>query len=150
MQNGNSKQPDARHATTFRETPTPEKIFMMPLTAETAEQLHSKVERWTANMLYLPCLCTKSVCRRTGTCSANPQDCIRRLGPLVPKDVQEGIQWLLEGKMEVLSYDELRAEAPLEIQDYEDWIALVQRAATRGRPKAKKVLVPSQIRELRS
>jgi hypothetical protein len=142
--------PQTRQAKFHKENPMHENMFVMPLTAQTEKGLNTAVARWTANMLFLPCLCRKFVCRRTRMCSADPVNCIDRLGPLVPEDAQDGVETLLEGKMEGFTYDEVRAEAPFEIDAYEMWVAKVQRAAAPPDRKRKIGPPPSQLREFTS
>ncbi len=99
-----------------------------------------RLQRWRANMLCLSDLCVKTACRRAGTCSADPDDCIGRLAPFVPEDVRDGVDALLEGNIDRLTYDEVRARAPLEVAAYEGWLEKVcesrlDRATVRRYPK---------------
>jgi hypothetical protein len=99
-----------------------------------------RFQRWRANMLCFSDLCIKSVCRRAGTCSANPDICIGHLAPFVPHEVSQGVDALLEGQIDGLTYDEVRARSPREVAAYEGWLEKISesrldRAHARGNPK---------------
>jgi hypothetical protein len=85
--------------------------------------------RTISNLLCLWGLCGKPACRRARQCKRDPRDCLSRYAPLVPDDARDGVAAMFEGKQCGMSYDELRAEAPLEIAAIESWIGLVHAAA---------------------
>ena len=93
-------------------------------------------------MLCFSDFCTKTACRRAGTCSADPDDCIGHLAPFVPDEVRRGVDALLEGQIDRLTYDEVRARSPQEVAAYEGWIEKVNesrldRAYARRHPEPK-------------
>jgi hypothetical protein len=85
--------------------------------------------RGMSNLLCLWGLCARPACRRARGCKRDPRDCLSRYAPLVPDDARDGVAAMFEGKQCGMSYDELRAEAPLEIAAIENWIGLVHAAA---------------------
>ncbi len=124
---------------------------MPTITGETEDLTSLDIQRRRANMLRLAHLCVNTVCRRARSCSADPDTCIGRIMPFLPEDVCSGVEALLEGKLEGLTYDEVRAEAPVEVGAYEDWLSKVDESM-RGtvpfmRPKVKNPQ-SSQLREI--
>src|SRR5712691_4171372 len=101
---------------------TPTELTMLP---ETADLTSLDIQRTRANMLRLAHICVKTACRRARTCSADPDTCIGRMTPFLPEDVCSGVEALLEGKLEGLTYDEIRADAPVEVGAYEDWLGKI-------------------------
>jgi hypothetical protein len=116
------------------------------LSPEAEEFLRIMIQRRRANLLCFWHLCAKAVCRRARTCSADPDICMGRLAPFVPEDVRKGVGTLMEGQIDNLSYDEARSRAPLDVQAYESWIALMLESmgdsAPRLRRKSKKHRLP--------
>jgi hypothetical protein len=92
-----------------------------PLTPETEERVLTAIRRKRANLLWFPRLCVKTVCRRTGMCSADPNICMDALVHLVPEDARKGVDALFEGQLDRLSYDQVRAKAPFAVRAYEEW-----------------------------
>ena len=68
-----------------------------PLTAYAKECVHFSVQHWRATLLGFPYLCVRTACRRARTCSADPNICMSRLGPLVSEDVRKGVDALVWG-----------------------------------------------------
>ena len=111
-------------------------------TPDVEDRVSMAIQRWAVNMLGFPHLCVKTACRRADTCSADPDICIGRLAPLLPENVRDGIQALFEGKFDGLTYDEVRAGAPLELRAFEEWLGKIgesrRASAPMMRPKTKK------------
>jgi len=93
-----------------------------PLTREAEEQLLMIIQRMRANLLGFPHLCIKTLCRRADKCLADPDMCMARFAPLVSEDVRSGVDALVMGKFDGLSYDEVRESAPSEVRAYEEWL----------------------------
>ena len=49
--------------------------------------------------------------------------------PLAPEEVRDGVALMLDAKQRRIGYEDLRAEAPVEIAAVEDWIARVKESA---------------------
>ena len=65
-----------------------------PLTAYAKECVHFAVQHWRATLLCFPYLCVRTACRRARACSADPNICMSRLGPLVSEDVRKvSMRW---------------------------------------------------------
>jgi hypothetical protein len=92
--------------------------------------------RWMANLLRLSHFCVQSACRRAGTCCRNPRGCMTRLTPLIPDDVRDGVDVLLDARFFGLSYEEARKAAPFEVAAYEGWLARVRESAASPSPPA--------------
>lgn len=109
------------------------------------------IERRRANMLRLAQICMKVACRRAGTCSGHPDTCVGCMTPYLPENVCAGVDALLEGELEGLTYNDARDEAPIEIGAYVEWLRKVDasRRATPPfmRPTAKNT-PRSQLREI--
>jgi hypothetical protein len=84
-----------------------------------------RLQRWRANMLFFSDFCIKAACRRAGTCSADPDICMGHLAPFVPDEVRRGVDALLEGNIDRLTYDEVRTRWPQEVAAYEGWLEKV-------------------------
>ena len=100
-----------------------------------------RLQRWKANMLCFADLCIKTACRRARTCSADPDFCMGHLAPFVTDDVRQGVDALMEGNLDGLTYDEVRARSPQDIAAYEGWLEKISesrlgRAQVRGIPIA--------------
>ena len=87
--------------------------------------------RWRANKACLWGLCSNAACRRAHECRGNPHDCVARYAPLVPEEVHEGVRIMAE--YHGLSFDELRADYPLEMDAVRDWSDLVLESTWRQR-----------------
>jgi|SRR5215831_10436444 len=86
------------------------------------------VLRWMSNIACLWHLCSNVACTRARQCKRDPRFCMRRYAPLLPDEVRDGIKLMVEGKQRGVSYEDLRAEAPIEIGAVEGWIARVEAA----------------------
>ena len=95
------------------------------LPADVAEKLDISIQRARSNFLCFSHLCVETVCRRARTCSADPDICMGRLLPFVPKDVRRGVDALVLGKFDGLSYEQVRANSPFEVSAWEDWIGKI-------------------------
>ena len=86
--------------------------------------------RWMSNMACLWGLCRNAACGRARQCRRDPRFCMRRCAPLVPEQVRSGVAFMLDGKQQGFSYEDLRAQAPFAIAAVEDWIARVAASAS--------------------
>lgn len=86
--------------------------------------------RWTSNMACLWGLCRNPACSRARQCRRDPRFCLSRCAPLVPDAVRAGVAFMLDGKQQHISYEDLRAQAPADIAAVEDWIARVEASAS--------------------
>jgi hypothetical protein len=113
-----------------------------PLTAYAKECVHFAVQHWRANLLCFPYLCVRTACRRAHACSADPNICMSRLGPLVSEDVRRGVDALVWGHVDGFTYDQVRARMPFEVGAFEEWNAKIRQSiresAVLARPRAKK------------
>ncbi len=117
-----------------------EKIKTELTQAKREELAFIQIQRSRANLLCFSDLCFKTVCRRARTCSADPDICMGHLAPFVPDEVRRGVNALVEGQIDRLTYDAVRAQAPREVGAYEGWIEKInksrlERATARRRPK---------------
>jgi hypothetical protein len=48
------------------------------------------------------------------------------LAPFVPEAVHEAVAIIFEAETDRLTYDEVRAKAPLEMQAYEEWLGKIR------------------------
>jgi len=112
------------------------------LPADVAEKLDISIQRARSNFLCFSHLCVETVCRRARTCSADPDICMGRLIPFVPRDVRRGVDALVLGKFDGLSYEQVRANSPFEVSAWEDWIGQIDNSKRESAPaprlKAKK------------
>jgi hypothetical protein len=113
-----------------------------PLTAYAKECVHFAVQHWRATLLCFPYLCVRTDCRRARACSADPNICMSRLGPLVSEDVRKGVDALVWGHVDGFTYDQVRARMPFEVGAFEEWNAKIRQSiresAVLARPRAKK------------
>ncbi len=86
--------------------------------------------RWMSDMACLWGLCRNAACGRARQCRRDPRSCLRRRAPLVPDEVRGGVALMLGGKQQGVSYEDLRAQAPVAIAAVEDWIARVKASAS--------------------
>jgi len=96
------------------------------LSPEDKERARIGIVRWRADLLHFPHLCPKGSCRRTGKCSGNPDICMNLLAPFVPEAVHEAVAIIFDAETDRLTYDEVRAKAPLEMQAYEEWLGKIR------------------------
>ena len=121
-----------------------------PITPEIKERIGAAINRSRANWLNLHHLCAKSVCRRAGKCSADPGFCLERLSPRISDDVRQGVDALIQGKIEGLSFDEVLGKAPDAIYALHEWhmtVAQSARNSATARRKAAKKARTSRHRE---
>jgi hypothetical protein len=113
----------------------------LTMSTETGDLTYLAIQRRRANMLRLAQICVNAACRRAGACSGNPDTCIGCITPYLPEDVCAGVDALLEGELEGITYNEARDEAPIEIGAYEDWLSKIDASMRETvpfmRPKAK-------------
>lgn len=109
----------------------------LTMSTETGDLTYLAIQRRRANMLRLAHICVNTACRRAGACSADPDTCTGRMTPFLPEDACAGVDALLEGELEGLTYNEARDEAPMEIRAYEDWLSKIDHSC--GRPCLSRV-----------
>jgi hypothetical protein len=122
-----------------------------PITPETKERISAAINRSRANWLDLHYLCAKSVCRRAGKCSADPDYCLERVSPRISDDVRQGVDALIQGKIEGLSFDEVLSKTPDAIYALHEWhmtVAQSARNSASARRKKAKNAPPSRHREI--
>lgn len=110
--------------------------------AQREEIAFIRIQRTRANLLCFSDLCVKTVCRRARTCSADPDICMGQLAQFVPAEARRGVDALLLGKLDGLTYDEVCAQAPREVGAYGGWIESIiesrrDRAQARLHPKPR-------------
>ena len=94
------------------------------LSPQDKERARIGIFRWRADLLKFPHLCPKGRCRRTHKCSGNPDICMNLLAPFVPETVHEAVAIMFDAQGD-LTYDEVRAKAPVEMQAYEEWLGKI-------------------------
>ena len=96
------------------------------LSPKDKERARIGIVRWRADLLNFPHLCPKGSCRRTRKCSGNPDICTNLLAPFVPETVHDAVAIMFDAQSDRLTYDEVRAKAPLERQAYEEWLGKIR------------------------
>jgi hypothetical protein len=96
------------------------------LSPKDKERARIGIVRWRADLLNFPHLCPKGSCRRTRKCSGNPDICTNLLAPFVPETVHDAVAIMFDAQSDRLTYDEVRAKAPLEMQAYEEWLGKIR------------------------
>jgi len=96
------------------------------LSPQDKERARIAIFRWRADLLKFPHLCPKGRCRRTQKCSGNPDICMNLLAPFVPEAVHDAVAIIFDADADRVTYDEVRAKAPIEMQAYEEWLGKIQ------------------------
>lgn len=102
------------------------------LSPEDIERARIAIARSHADLLHFAHLCPKGICRRAGKCSADPDGCTHLLAPFVPEPVHEAVAIMFQSDR--LTYDEVRARAPFQMQAYEDWLAKIRESERASAP----------------
>ncbi len=90
-------------------------------TLPTREQFAVAMTRALSNTLDLARLCLTPRCRRSGRCKGNPAECLAVGEALLSPDIIEGAKVFLNGQLEGLSFDAVRASAPEQIDAFAQW-----------------------------
>jgi hypothetical protein len=119
-----------------------------PHTPAAADRVHFVLQRLRIALLGFPHFCVKTACRRARRCSSDRNICMGSLGPLVSKDVRDGVDALVWGHLDGLSYDQVRARDPWAVAAYEQWNAKIcesirETAALARREQTRATRAPS-------
>ena len=59
------------------------------------------------------------------------------LAPFVPETVHDAVEIMFDGQTDRLTYDEVRAKAPYEMQAYEEWLGKIRESKEASAPFLK-------------
>ena len=110
-----------------------------PSPAQSRHDAETALLRYAGTLLCLHVFCPLRACRRARRCKGEPRDCVPRYTPLVPEDARAGVEAMLEGRDLGLSFEELREEAPDEMNAAILWIG---KSHASGQPRARRRRAP--------